>query len=145
MGIKAALHQYLATQVDLIALVPAVRIFRTHRPATTALPAITFNRDQEIDDNHQTGASGLSQITLGIDIWAATDSGAEAIRDKLRAALHSLANTTIGSGGDVTSIDRFWLAASSDSVEFPSDASDVHIYHISTEWEVDYRTTIPSH
>lgn len=144
MSLKAALHQYLAAQTSITTLVPAARIFRGRRNAGSALPAITYFRVSDIDENHQTAATGLAQCRMQFDVWASTDSGAEAIYAALRTKLHTLQNTTIGTTSNATVIDRIILEDAQDAADWPQDGSDSHVYNISTDAVIWYRTTIPT-
>ena len=144
MALKAAIHQYLATRDGVTSLVPAARIFRGRRTANTALPSITYWRISEVDENHQEAACGKAQARIQFDVWAATDSGAEAIWSALRTALHWMNNTSIGSGGDATWIDKIECENTMDIHEWPQDASDVHVYQISMDAMIVYRTSVPT-
>jgi len=144
MSLKAALHQYLATKSAVTTLVPAARIFRGHRPTGSPLPAITYFRVSHIDHDHQTAASGLAQTRMQFDVWASTDSSAEAIWEALRGALHTLMNTSIGSEGDATTIDLVRLENATDAAEWPQDGSDNHVYNISVDAMIWHRVTVPS-
>jgi hypothetical protein len=144
MSLKAALHQYLAAQSAVTSLVPAARIFRGRRNAGSALPAITYFRVSENEESHQGAASGLSQARVQFDIWAATDSGAEAIFAALRCELHGMTNASIGNGGDAVTVQRIELENTTDAAEWPEDGSDSHVYHISTDAVIWYETTVPT-
>jgi len=144
MSLKAALHQYLAAQSTMTALVPAARIFRGRRNTGSALPAITYFRVSGVDEDHQAAASGLAMCRIQFDIWASTDSGAEAIYAALRGELHTMQATSIGSGGNATTIDLITLENATDAAEWPQDGSDSHTYHISTDAVIWHRTTVPT-
>lgn len=142
--LKSALHQYLATCTGLVALVPAARIYRGRRPAGSPLPAITYWRVSEVDEDHQEGATGLAQARYQFDIWAAADSAAEAIRVELRGALHGLSHTTIGTGAAATAVQGVRLQNTVDSQDWPADGSDVHVRQISIDALVWHETTVPT-
>jgi len=144
MSLKAALHQYLAAQSAITTLVPAARIFRGRRNTGSALPAITYFRVSGSDEDHQAAASGLATCRLQFDVWASTDSGAEAIYAALRAELHTMQMTTIGTGGNATSIDLVTLTNPIDKSDWPRDGSDTHTYNISIDAVIKYRTTVPT-
>ena len=86
----------------------------------------------------------LDMARMQFDIWASTDSGAEAIWDALRGELHTMQNTSIGSGGDATTIELITLDNTTDAVDWPRDASDVHVYNISTDAVIWHRVTVPT-
>lgn len=145
MSLKAALHQYLAAQTAVTTLVPAARIFRGRRNAGSVLPSITYFRVSGVDEDHQTAASGLMQTRMQFDIWASTDSGAEAIWEALRGELHTLRSTTIGSGGNATIVDLVQLENTTDLADWPKDGSDTHVYNISTDAVIWHRATVPTY
>ena len=144
MSLKTALHQYLAAQSTITTLVPAARIFRGRRNAGSALPAITYFRVSGLDEDHQTAASGLAMCRIQFDVWASTDSGAEAIFDALRGELHTMHAATIGTGANATVIDLITLENTTDAADWPQDGSDVHTYNISADAVIWYQTTVPT-
>jgi hypothetical protein len=144
MSLKVALHQYLAAQSAITSLVPAARIFRSKRNAGSALPAITYFQISGMDINHQTAASGMYECRIQFDVWASTDSGAEAIMAALRGELHTLQATTIGSGANATVVHLVTFENTMDKTDWPRDGSDVYSYNISTDAVIKYQTTVPT-
>lgn len=143
MGLKAALHQYLASKASVIALVPAERIVRGKRPAGTALPCIAYWRVSETDEDYQGGASGLAMTRLQLDVWGTTDPQVEAIRTVLRDVLHGLAHTTMGSGGDQITVESAIVENSTDEIEWPEDGADPGRFCCSMDLVVWYQSSIP--
>lgn len=143
MSLKAALHQYLASKTAVTSLVPAARIVRGKRPAGTALPWIAYRRVSETDEDYQGGASGLAMCRLQLDIWATTDAQMESIRAALRDVLHGLNHTTVGTGGNATTVESMVVENSTDEIEWPEDAADPSRYSCSIDLVVWYQSSIP--
>ncbi len=86
MTIESALYSYLSTKTTVTDEV-STRIYPQTAPNGTAYPFITFSVISETNDHSMTGATGLANPIIQVDIWSATIasrvSGSEAIRNAL--------------------------------------------------------------
>lgn len=144
MSLKTAIHQYLAAKTSVTSLVPAVRIVRGKRPVGAVLPSIAYFRVTGMSEQQQASAGDYATDLIQIDIWTATDTAGDAIRDAIRNVLDGMSNTTIGSGGDAVEILSCEIVNNSDAVEFPDDGSDAHRFCASMDCEIKYRVSIPN-
>ena len=144
MSLKTALHQYLAGKASVTALVPATRIVRGKRPVGAALPSIAYFRVTGMSEQQQLAAGDYATDLIQFDIWTATDTAGDAIRDALRNVLDGMNNTTIGSGGNATEILSCEIVNNTDAIEFPDDGSDSHRFCASMDCEIKYRVSIPT-
>lgn len=144
MSLKTALHQYLASKASITALVPASRIVRGKRPVGAALPSIAYFRVTGASEHHQASAGDFATDLVQLDIWAVTDTSADAIRDAIRNVLDGMHNTTIGSGANATAILSCEIVNNTDVIEFPDDGSDAHRFCASMDCEIKYRVSVPN-
>ena len=83
---EPVLLRMLLEDADLSALVGS-KVFPLFIPSGNYLPCITFQRIGGSPANTLSGASGLEEIDLQIDVWARDYDEAKAIAKAVRAAM----------------------------------------------------------
>ena len=86
MTIESALYSYLSTKASITALV-STRIYPEVAPDSAAYPFITYNIFGESHDHAMQGATGLTNPTLQLDVWADTIADRVTISEAIRNAL----------------------------------------------------------
>lgn len=79
--IRPALRALLLDDGAVAALVGGQRVYPVQLEQGQTSPSLVYHRVTEVADYHMQGPSGLVQITLQLDAWATTQSGAVELAD----------------------------------------------------------------
>jgi hypothetical protein len=84
--LETALFEALATGAPTAA---GVRVFHVLAPQASALPRITFSRASNTPVTSLSGSSGLDQVRMQVDCWAASYPEAKALARQVRTILQA--------------------------------------------------------
>jgi hypothetical protein len=94
-SVANAVRNVLATDADLIVLVPAARIYPQILPQNPTLPSIIYNTLSDEPLTDVSGMAGLFKAIIQIDIIATTALSAQTIAEKVRLLLQSYSGTSL--------------------------------------------------
>lgn len=86
MSIETAFYSYLSNRAAITALV-GTRIYPLLAPDTPTYPHITYTVFGEGHDHDMDGATGLTDLTMQVDVWAKTITSRRNVAEALRNAL----------------------------------------------------------
>ena len=86
MTIESALFSYLSTKAEVTAAV-GTRILREIAPEGAIYPFMTYTVVGDVPEHHMGGASGLTNVTMQIDVWAETFGEAVSLSEVIRNVL----------------------------------------------------------
>ena len=92
MSIEKAIYSTLATATGVAALV-STRIYPSHLPQETALPAISFSRASTVRTTAMDADPGLVRARIQVSCWDDDYSDTRDIADQVRSALQRFRGT----------------------------------------------------
>lgn len=95
-GLSIAITKLVATPA-VTAITTSARIYPIMFPQNAALPCVVVNITSGRDEHMLTGAGGYYQQRVTVECLAESASAAMTLGDKVRSALESNVNATIGS------------------------------------------------
>lgn len=144
--IEAALSTYLKASALNAASTVNGRIYSGVAPQDVAYPRITFTVISDVPEHHMSGASGIGNATVQIDVWA-TDSAAASgsltrrtIAKAVKNAMDGIVGGTFG-GMNVGSVA---MTNQRNTEERPDNASENAIYRASMDFSIWKTEDAPS-
>ena len=140
MTIESALYSHLSTKASIIALV-SDRIYPQIAPNGTAYPFITFTVINEDHDHAMSGATGLANVSMQIDVWTETIADRVAVSEALRNALDGF---TGDMGTEDLNIRSCFLDNRAVFQETDTEGKGQPIYRASMDFSIWHVETVPT-
>lgn len=98
MGLGSTVRTILLQDATVSGLV-GTRVYPKILPQSPTLPAITYQRVSRVQvADHLTGPGSMGRPRVQVDVWASTDSAAEALGAAVKARLNGYRGTVPGEG-----------------------------------------------
>jgi hypothetical protein len=140
---EAALYTYLSGLTGTVANPSTgvgARIYPGTAPQDSAYPRVTFHLITDKPDHYMSGASGISNATVQIDVWALDSLSRRAIGNLVKNAMDGLIGASMGGlrVGSVMLKDR------RNTEEAPDNNSENAIFRMSMDFGVWRAEDIPT-
>lgn len=118
-------------------MLPGVKLYPLRRPQSSPLPAATFSINSKVHGYNQRGADGTVIATIQFDIYSKTYGEAVDTAEQLRQILQ-------GFMGSLAGVDTLFSELTDESHEYeqPADGSDNGVYHVTSNYSIEYRESI---
>lgn len=147
--LEAALYSYLTGLSGLTNASTGVstRIYAGLAPQEDAYPRITFTVPTDQPNHYMAGASGLTEATVQIDVWALSSLSRRSITNLVRNGMDGLIGGTMGTAPYNLSVDSVLLKskrATEETKVGEENASENAIFRMSMDFSIYYREAIPT-
>lgn len=148
--LEAALYSYLSGLTSTVASPTAGvgdRIYSGVAKYDDPYPRLTFTVPTDQPNHHMTGASGLTEATVQIDVWALTSVSRRAIAKLVKNAMDGIIGGTMGTAPYNLSVDSVLLKSNRATEEKEigtENASENAIHRMSMDFTIYYREAIPT-
>jgi hypothetical protein len=132
---EAVLRNALATNTVASSVV-AARIFPLVAPASAAMPFVTYRRSGIRRQQTLTGPMGVPQVTVEVDVYAATYEAARDVADRCRQVLDGYGGTF-----DNTEVKHVSLENEQDDFVTLAGADMPPVYSVKQTYDVWWQET----
>lgn len=94
--LRPALRAFLLADASIVAMVGA-RVHPVRLPQGQKEPSVVYHRISALGDHNMAGPSGLSQVRMQVDCWAASSDTAAELSDLVKARLDGFRGPMPGS------------------------------------------------
>lgn len=113
----------------------STRWYANSAPQKTSYPCVVFGVESDNPVQHMTGATGYTQATISLGIYALKYEEAQAVAEKIRVACHAFkGNVTVST--ETVKAGLLKLEKQMDSPVDTADGSDKPIFGITQTWLV---------
>ena len=137
MTLQEAFHAYMIAQAAVSGLL-GTRLYPEIAPTDTPLPYCTYKVPSDVPIYHMTGAAGIANAHIAVDVWAENEPSRTRVAKTLQAALEQWVLS--GSISPGIAVRFAGLETQEDSFVAPSDGSERGVYQRTLDLNIWYKS-----